>query len=130
MAKRVRIFAGPNGSGKSTLKEIISPMFKIGVYVNADEIMANMRTTSRLNFSVYDLVVSESEFEWEYIRWPIPTNRDLWLFENNGITVKDNAQVEDYFVSFHPESLQSPYNQLTLNHLRDYRNINRSTSCT
>lgn len=100
MAKRLRIFAGPNGSGKSTLKEVISPQFKIGTYVNADEIMVTMRNTSRLDFSDYNLVVTDKDFEAEYDRWPIPTNRDLWFFENNGITVKDNAQVEDYFVSF------------------------------
>lgn len=51
MAKRLRIFAGPNGSGKSTLKEVISPQFKIGTYVNADEIMVTMRNTSRLDYS-------------------------------------------------------------------------------
>lgn len=100
MAKRLRIFAGPNGSGKSTLKEVISPQFKIGTYVNADEIMVTMRNTSRLDFSDYNLVVTDKDFEAEYDRWPIPTNRDLWFFENNGITIKDNAQVEDYFVSF------------------------------
>ena len=100
MAKRLRIFAGPNGSGKSTLKEVISPQFKIGTYVNADEIMVTMRNTSRLDFSDYNLVVTDKDFKAEYDRWPIPTNRDLWFFENNGITVKDNAQVEDYFVSF------------------------------
>lgn len=100
MAKRLRIFAGPNGSGKSTLKDIISPLVKIGIYVNADDIMANMRTTSRLEFSDYDLVIDEDVFEKEFARWTIPTNRDLWVFENDGITVKDKAQIEDYFVSF------------------------------
>lgn len=100
MAKRLRIFAGPNGSGKSTLKDIISPLVKTGIYINADDIMANMRTTSRLEFSDYNLVVNNDKFEAEYARWPIPTNRDLWMFENNGITVKDKVQVEDYFVSF------------------------------
>ena len=40
-AKRVRIFAGPNGSGKSTLKELIAPKFKVGTYINADEILVS-----------------------------------------------------------------------------------------
>ena len=100
MAKRLRIFAGPNGSGKSTLKDIISPLVKVGIYVNADDIMTNMRTTSRLEFSDYSLVVNNDLYEKEYARWAIPTNRDLWTFDNNGITLKDRAQVEDYFVSF------------------------------
>lgn len=98
--KRVRIFAGPNGSGKSTLKEIIGSSFKIGVYVNADDMLKTMRDTSRLEFSDFDLVVTESQFETAYAQWTIPTNRNLWVFENNGITVKDAGRIEDYFVSF------------------------------
>ena len=98
--KRVRIFAGPNGSGKSTLKDIIGSSFKLGVYVNADDMLSSMRTTSRLEFSEYGLVILESEFETKYEQWTIPTNRDLWVFENNGITVKDTKHIEDYFVSF------------------------------
>jgi len=100
MAKRLRIFAGPNGSGKSTLKEVIESSFKIGVYINADDIMANMRASARLEFSDYNLTIDRELFEREYSRWTIPTNRDLWTFENNGITVKDRTKVEDYFVSF------------------------------
>lgn len=98
--KRVRIFAGPNGSGKSTLKRIIAPLFSIGYYVNADEILQIMRDTSRLEFSNYDLIVDEHILEAEYSKWPIPTNHDLWFFENNGISVKRGAEVEGYFVSF------------------------------
>ncbi len=98
--KRVRIFAGPNGSGKSTLKEIIGSSFKIGVYVNADDMLKTMRDTSRLEFSDFDLVVTENQFETAYAQWTIPTNRNLWVFENNGITVNDAGRIEDYFVSF------------------------------
>lgn len=98
--KRVRIFAGPNGSGKSTLKEIIAPLFSIGYYINADEMLQTMRNTSRLEFSDYGLTVDEQVLEAEYAKWPIETDHDLWNFENNGITVKNGADVEGYFVSF------------------------------
>lgn len=98
--KRVRIFAGPNGSGKSTLKDIVEEYVYLGIYVNADDILRSMRESSRLNFSEFGLVVDEKEFEAEYEKWPIQTNRDLWTYENNGITVKDKNQIEDYFVSF------------------------------
>ena len=98
--KRVRIFAGPNGSGKSTLKEFIAPLFKIGTYVNADEMLVTMRLTSRLEFSSYGLTIDDEIFESEYSKWAIATNRELWVFENNGITVKDRDQIEGYFVSF------------------------------
>lgn len=98
--KRLRIFAGPNGSGKSTLKDIIGEYVKLGIYVNADDILFSMRESSRLNFSEFGLVVDEKAIESEYFKWPIKTNRDLWIYENNGITVKDKNQIEDYFVSF------------------------------
>lgn len=98
--KRVRIFAGPNGSGKSTLKEIIAPQFKIGIYVNADDMLVKMRSTLRLEFSDYTLLITEDVFERAYKQWTIPTTRDYWTFENNGITIKDPNRVEDYFVSF------------------------------
>lgn len=97
--RRVRIFAGPNGSGKSTLKDLIGSIVKLGVYVNADDMLSHMRTTSRLDFSDYGLVVDEDTFEAEYTKWEIPTQRNLWAFENNGITAKD-SYIEDYFVSF------------------------------
>ena len=98
--KRVRIFAGPNGSGKSTLKGIIGSSFTLGVYVNADDMLTSMRETSRLEFSDYSLNIDEETFESEYSAWTIPTNRNLWTFENNGITIKDTERIEDYFVSF------------------------------
>lgn len=100
LQKRVRIFAGPNGSGKTTLKEIIASQFHVGVYVNADDILANMRSTLRLEFLEYGLIVNEKEFEEEYSKWTIPTNRALWFFDNNGIAVKNKDEIEDYFVSF------------------------------
>lgn len=99
--KRVRIFAGPNGFGKSTLKnDIIAPRFKIGTYINADEMLKTMQTTSRLEFSDYKLMVDEAIFEQEYSKWTIPTNRNWWVFENNGISVKDKNLIDGYFVSF------------------------------
>lgn len=98
--KRVRIFAGPNGSGKSTIKELIQSQFRIGVYVNADDMLVAMRESSRLEFSEYGLTVDENKLESEFSKWKIKTNRDLWIFENNGITVKDPDNIEGYFVSF------------------------------
>ena len=99
-AKRVRIFAGPNGSGKSTLKELIAPKFKVGTYINADEILVTMKTTTRLEFSDYGLNIDENIFECEYLKWTKPTNREFWMFDDNGITIKDINHIDGYFVSF------------------------------
>lgn len=41
---RLRVLAGPNGSGKSTIKGELKPEW-IGVFVNADEIERDLRTT-------------------------------------------------------------------------------------
>lgn len=111
--KRVRIFAGPNGSGKSTLKDLIGTIVKLGVYVNADDMLSHLRATSRLDFSDYGLLVDEDTFDAEYSKWKIPTRRDLWSFENNGITIKDSESIEDYFVSFLADFVRSSLLGLT-----------------
>lgn len=51
--KRLRIFAGPNGSGKSTIKGLVADHFKLGIYVNADEMKALAERQSFLDFTDY-----------------------------------------------------------------------------
>lgn len=48
------MFAGPNGSGKSTLKAYL-PGPLLGVYLNPDEIEADIRRLGGLNLSAYGL---------------------------------------------------------------------------
>lgn len=85
--KRIRIFAGPNGSGKSTLKNLIESSFKIGIYVNADEILSKIRNTSRLEFDEYNITVSEDSLKEKYAQWPLKNDCNNWLFDSNGITI-------------------------------------------
>lgn len=59
--KRLRIFAGPNGSGKSTITEKIKEQFKLGVYVNADQMKAAVEISGQLDFSNYGLQLSLSD---------------------------------------------------------------------
>lgn len=63
--KRVRIIAGPNGSGKTTcfLNIRKEHTFKIGVYVNADEIENTLREKSQLNFDEYNLKITNEEIQ-------------------------------------------------------------------
>lgn len=49
---RLRMFAGPNGSGKSTLKSYL-PVTLLGVYLNPDEVEADIRTLGFLDLSAY-----------------------------------------------------------------------------
>lgn len=48
-APRVRMFAGPNGSGKSTIKSVTGREL-LGVYVNPDEIEAEIKRFEFLDF--------------------------------------------------------------------------------
>lgn len=59
------IFAGPNGSGKSTIKKYLTNL-PTGVYVNADEIEANLNKSFSLYFSKYKIETSINEFQKFY----------------------------------------------------------------
>lgn len=50
----MRVVAGPNGSGKSTLKTVI-PEGRLGVYVNADDIQAQLVATGHVDLARYRL---------------------------------------------------------------------------
>ena len=57
---RLRMFAGPNGSGKSTLKDVLDPNW-LGVYVNADDIEAEIRVQGFVSLSPYGVIASQAE---------------------------------------------------------------------
>ena len=66
--KRLRIFAGPNGSGKSTFINEIkvhppSPRFKLGYYVNADEIENTLKNETGFNFNLFGITVSAQQIQ-------------------------------------------------------------------
>lgn len=51
---RLRMFAGPNGSGKSTIKSKIGKRL-LGVFINADEIEARIKSRGFLDFNRYGI---------------------------------------------------------------------------
>lgn len=57
---RLRMFAGPNGSGKSTLKDVLDPRW-LGVYVNADDIEAEIRSKGFALLTPYGVTASQAE---------------------------------------------------------------------
>jgi predicted ATPase len=57
---RLRMFAGPNGSGKSTIKSLIGREL-LGVYVNPDEIEAEIRLNDVLDLGSYPFETNEKE---------------------------------------------------------------------
>ncbi len=56
---RLRMFAGPNGSGKSTLKDVLDPHW-LGVYVNADDIEADIRTHGSISLEPFGVKSSQA----------------------------------------------------------------------
>lgn len=98
--KRLRVFAGPNGSGKSTLTSIIGNQFHLGTYVNADEIKVSAVNTGRIDFTPFNVEISEDSIEKELSQsdYAHALSRQDWKYENNGISF--GGKVDDYFVAF------------------------------
>jgi len=94
--KRLRIFAGPNGSGKSTFINEIkvhppSPSFKLGYYVNADEIENTLKNEGCFDFNHYGIKVTTLQVQSHFrnstfapFKLDIP---ELW----EDFDVKDNC---------------------------------------
>lgn len=63
--KRMRVFAGPNGSGKTTIfKGILSDnQVNLGVYVNADEIEAQLNVNSFIDFNDYQITLDKEQIQ-------------------------------------------------------------------
>lgn len=99
----MRIFAGPNGSGKTTIfKGILKESnVNLGVYVNADEIEATLRKSAILDFSNFQIQITNEQIK-EFFRLsnfsPLKRNEpDLYAsisVENNVLTTK--AVVDSY----------------------------------
>ena len=66
--RRLRIFAGPNGSGKSTFIQQVqhdppAPNFKLGYYVNADDIERSLKSGEPFHFDAYGIKVSSARIK-------------------------------------------------------------------
>ena len=57
---RLRMFAGPNGSGKSVLKSYL-PESLLGVYLNPDEIEANITKRGCVDLQSFGIQTTEEE---------------------------------------------------------------------
>jgi predicted ABC-type ATPase len=62
-APRLRMFAGPNGSGKSTIKDLVAKINPdwLGVFINPDEIEAEIKATGFLDLGNFDITVQPEE---------------------------------------------------------------------
>jgi predicted ABC-type ATPase len=106
--KRLRIFAGPNGSGKSTLinklqKNPPSSNFKLGYYVNADDIEKELNKNARIDFNIYGINSTTKQIQSYFKKSsfsPVKTsNPELWrifTISENGLTISDKGMINSY----------------------------------
>jgi len=105
--KRLRIFAGPNGSGKSTLVKVVEKLHvDLGVFINADDIKAELNYNRFLDFTEYGLNIDIEHFVSFF------KDSTLFILSNGaellkGLNHKENrllllnqVSVNDYFTSF------------------------------
>lgn len=88
----MRVFAGPNGSGKTTIFKGILENNKVnlGVYVNADEIEQSLYSNHTLDFSSFQIIVTNEDIKTFFKHSTFsPLKReepDLWA----SLNVKEN----------------------------------------
>ena len=100
-SKRLRVFAGPNGSGKTTIINSLRSEIGFGVYVNADDIEANLKESKVLLFNSYNLKVTENQihtfFRDSQFAPVLRNENDLW----EKLNLKDNVlHVNTYIDSY------------------------------
>ena len=93
--KRMRVFAGPNGSGKTTIITNLKNKIPFGVYVNADDIERELKTTDTLGFNQYNLLLNtqlvQLHFKTSNLSPIKHSNANYWKY----ISVKDNKLLID-----------------------------------
>lgn len=109
--KRMRVFAGPNGSGKSAVYELVQRQYRIGYYINADEIEKELSAKGFLNLDNYRLSLSQPKFEKYLQQSPFPSkslesglNVHLRLQEN--VLVSTASKSNSYEAAFIAEMLR------------------------
>lgn len=109
--KRLRIFAGPNGSGKSTFIHKIkadppSPGFKLGYYVNADDIEQALRNKDGFSFDQFGLHITTKQIQEHFIKSNFASvrlnNPKLWEkfeIENNQLIISKKQKLNSYIAA-------------------------------
>ncbi|AFL85057.1 hypothetical protein Belba_2503 [Belliella baltica DSM 15883] len=109
MPRKFRMFAGPNGSGKSTLIQEVKKNYKVGIFINADEIEAQLNQHKFLNTSAYSNKIIQQK-EWESFintikmtdprvgeQLPIINFTDEFLICKNGLNSYHAALIAEFF---------------------------------
>lgn len=104
--KRLRVFAGPNGSGKTTIVNDLKNKIKFGVYVNADDIEKEIKTTKSLNFKNYNLSITslaiQSYFKKSKLTPVKSNNPEYWQnisILNNKLVLNSRLKIDSYLAA-------------------------------
>ncbi|MBM9548047.1 zeta toxin [Leptospira sp. 201903074] len=107
--KRLRIFAGPNGSGKSTFInefESSDPRYKLGVYVNADEIEKNLKNDHFLDINHYKIQFATDEIQNFFRLSQFSPKKseilDLWKYfsvTDSKLCIDGNLEINSYIAA-------------------------------
>jgi predicted ABC-type ATPase len=100
---RLRMFAGPNGSGKSTIKSIIGEHL-LGVFVNPDEIEADIKKNKFLDFENFGIKTGEANAigffqDSLFLQKQNLTSEVAKLIFNENKLYFTNVKVNSYFAS-------------------------------
>jgi len=99
---RLRVFAGPNGSGKSTILNQIKTKVDFGVYLNADDIEAELRSSNKIDLTIFlDKEVENIELQnyiknHSLLKKAINTGFTIGLEIKNSIVFSNNVNVNSY----------------------------------
>jgi predicted ABC-type ATPase len=104
--KRLRIFAGPNGSGKTTIINAIQNKIRLGIYVNADDMEALLKTKQHIDLRNYKIELSTSQVRHflKHKGFAISKfgNADFinaLKVDDNKIVIKKSAFINSYLVA-------------------------------
>lgn len=109
--KRLRIFAGPNGSGKSTFinkikKQPPAPNFKLGYYINADDIEKLLRTRHALDLYKFGLATTTLQVQSYFkkskfapLKLNDPTLWENFTVVNNKLILDKNIKIDSYIAA-------------------------------
>lgn len=105
-SKKLRIFAGPNGSGKSTLINEIGSKFNIGLYVNADDILASFKSKAFFDYSfiLNDKINQKDWYEFVTLQKRAYSSQliklkisDYFMFSDEQLDGYDASIIADFF---------------------------------
>jgi predicted ABC-type ATPase len=109
-APRLRMFAGPNGSGKSTIKSVL-PEKLLGVYLNPDEIQADIEARGFLDLRHYGVEATKDEV--------VPFFENSALLKRAGLDEEAGSlRYSDGKLSFHEVIVNAYYASVAADFLR------------